>query len=90
MILKVNATNFKRPVNIKSIPTTKLNVCNNSYKVVSAIFRYSIQKVYHYSCYIGDKKSGWIHVDDLNIQRQRWPNNAKDAYMFFLKRIDLN
>lgn len=81
-LLKINK------YNIKGVPSVKLNICGNSFKVISVIYHHgeTIQKG-HYTCMLRIKNS-WIQVNDLEVGKRPWPRNAKDAYLFFLERTE--
>ncbi|CAK1592216.1 unnamed protein product [Parnassius mnemosyne] len=71
---------------IKSVPTSKIVLCDNSYSVISAIFCYYIDnEINRYSAIIKNK-SAWIELDDLNVKSIRWPTNSKNACILFLEK----
>ncbi|XP_066598401.1 uncharacterized protein [Prorops nasuta] len=74
---------------IKSIPTTKLRINDNAYKILSAIFHNgtTIDEGYYISM-LRHSGSSWIVVDDEKITNTNWPRNAKNIYILFLEKIE--
>lgn len=80
----IKITNF----NIKGIPTAKIRIGANTYKVVSAIFHHGENITDgHYKNVIRGKSSEWILVSDLKVEKCSWPRNSKNAYIFFAEQM---
>lgn len=73
---------------IKTVPSTKLMHCGNTYKVMSCIFHSSTDALHeHYTALIRDQKTDWLQIDGTSINKVRWPVNSKNAYIFMLEKI---
>lgn len=70
----VKNTDYK----IKSIPTTKLRIGGNTYKIITAIFHHDqcLDKGHYTSMF--RQNTSWINVNDSTIEKKTWPRNAKD------------
>lgn len=80
--------NVKINFDIKAIPTTTLGINNLNYKVKSAIFHQGESfNDGHYVTMLRGNGNSWILIDDLIIEKQRWPRNAKDAFVLLLEQI---
>ena len=69
------------------MPTTKIQLIDHCYKLKAAIFHHgkSISDG-HYTSMVRGKGTTWVFVDDLRVEKQAWPRNAKNAYIFFFER----
>ena len=77
--------------NICTIPTTKVLIAGQSYKVMNAIFHSgSCIEDGHYTsmCKEEGMTSSWIEADDVQIKKRQWPRGAKDLYILFLQKND--
>ena len=79
-----------RNFNISSIPTTKVLIAGQSYKVMNAIFHSGLCiEEGHYTNICREGSSNiWIEIDDARIKKSRWPRGAKDLYVLFLQKVD--
>lgn len=81
-ILKI--TNF----NIKGIPTVKIRIDKDTYKITSAIFYHGKNITDgHYTNIIRAKGTEWISINDSKINKCSWPRNAKNTYIFFAEKV---
>ncbi|XP_070517894.1 uncharacterized protein [Cardiocondyla obscurior] len=82
----------KRNFNISSIPTTKVLVAGQSYKVINGIFYngLSIDKGHYTNICREESSNSWIKIDDTQMRKRQWPKGAKDLYILFLQKIDRN
>ena len=83
----------KRKFNICTIPTTKVLISGQSYKVMNAIFHSgSCIEDGHYTsiCKEEGMTSSWIEADDMQIKKKQWPKGAKDLYILFLQKKIIN
>lgn len=77
----------KKQCKIKAVPSSKIKLCGQTFKVISAIFYYGgNDNSGHYTCMIRQGRSTWINADDTTIEKKTWPVNANNAYMLFLSR----
>ena len=82
-----------RKFNICTIPTTKVLISGQSYKVMNAIFHSgSCIEDGHYTsiCKEEGMTSSWIEADDVKIKKRQWPKGAKDLYILFLQKMIIN
>ena len=80
-----------RKFNICTIPTTKVVIAGQSYKVMNAIFHSgSCIEDGHYTsiCKEEGMTSSWIEADDVQIKKRQWPKGAKDLYILFVQKND--
>ncbi|KYN08154.1 hypothetical protein ALC62_00864 [Cyphomyrmex costatus] len=75
-------------LNIKSIPSSKICIGDNIYKVNSAILHHgkNIDEG-HYTNLLRAKGTKWTSINDLKVEVCKWPRNAMSAYIFFLEQI---
>ncbi|KAK0167673.1 hypothetical protein PV328_012446 [Microctonus aethiopoides] len=75
-------------IHLRAVPTTKVLVAGQSYKVMNAIFHHgpSIEEGHYTSICRDGTSNGWIEVDDTNIRKTSWPRNAKNVCMLFLRK----
>lgn len=71
---------------LKAVPTTTVDICGDSYSVNSAVLHCNNESTDHYTALLRDRRTEWIHVDDANITKMRWPRNSKDVLLLFLER----
>ncbi|KYM97006.1 hypothetical protein ALC62_12319 [Cyphomyrmex costatus] len=89
LLFKVNNEVLKiTNLHIKSIPSSKICIGNNIYKVNSAILHHgkNINKG-HYKNLLRVKGTKWTSVNDLKVEICKWPRSAKNAYIFLLEQI---
>ncbi|XP_066600007.1 uncharacterized protein [Prorops nasuta] len=73
---------------IKGIPTTKLRIMNNIYKVIGGIFHDGDTITEgHYTAILRSTGSTWITVDNNKIINSKWPRNANNLYILFLEKV---
>ena len=76
-------TNYK----INEVPKTIIVINKQRYTVISAIFHHGNSiELGHYTNMLRKDKH-WIKVSDSCFCKKPWPKGAKDAYIFFLKRV---
>jgi len=73
-----------------TIPTTKINIVGQLFKVMSAIFHYGlcIKKGHHTSIYRESISNIWIETNDTQIRKRQWPRDVTDICIIFLQKID--
>lgn len=76
--------------NIKAVHTEKLQIRNEHYKLISAIFHKGLTPYSgHYTTMlqeINKEKSSWYLLNDERVDKQSWPRSANGAYVLFLER----
>ncbi|XP_070525058.1 uncharacterized protein [Cardiocondyla obscurior] len=79
----------KRNFNISSIPTTKVLVAGQSYKVINAIFHngLSIDKGHYTNICREGSSNNWIEIDDTEIRKDNGPEVLK-IFIYFFTKID--
>ena len=72
---------------MNSVPTSKLTFNGKLYKVISTIFHVgNTMKSGHYNIMLRkENDKGWWLVSDQNVSTKRWPNGAKNGYIFVLE-----
>jgi len=75
--------------NINAIPTTKVLIAGQSYKVMNAIFYNSlyIEEGYFKSICREGMSNSWIEADDTQIKKKQWLRGTKDLYILFLQKV---
>jgi len=74
---------------IEAIPTEKIYIGANTYKVISGIFHEGKNTIEgHYTNIVRAKGTGWQLINDLVVQKCSWPRNVKNAYIFFAEDIN--
>lgn len=76
---------LKKKFSIKSVPTAKISIGNNRYKLISAIYLSNMEEDSNHYFTIIRNQSGWLQLDDQNVNSIRWPVKSKNAYIFFLE-----
>jgi len=72
--------------NLSTIPTTKVLIAEQQYKVMNAIFHHGSDiEQGHYTSMCREDRS-WIEIDDAQIKKKQWPRGAKDIYILFLQK----
>lgn len=74
-------------INLCAIPTTKVLIAGQYYKVMNAIFLHGNIDNGHYTSICREGISEWIEVDDTQIRKRQWPRGSKDIYMIFLQKL---
>lgn len=75
-------------IKIKSVPTQKISIDKNIYKVISGIFHQGKSMIDgHYTSIVRVKDTEWQLINDSKVEKCSWPRNAKDAYIFFAEKI---
>ncbi|XP_067209109.1 uncharacterized protein [Linepithema humile] len=75
---------------LRAVPTTKINIVGQFYKVMSAIFHHGscIEKGHYTSICREAISNTWIEADDAQIKKRQWPRGAKGISIIFLQKID--
>jgi len=75
--------------NLCAVPTTKIIIAGQAYKVMNAIFHNGlcIENGHYTSMCREETSSIWIEIDDTQIRKKQWPRGAKDIYILFLQKI---
>jgi len=78
-----------RKFNISAIPTTKVLIAGQSYKVMNAVFHNGlcIEEGHYKSICREGMSNSWIEADDTQIKKTQWPRGAKDLYILFLQKV---
>jgi len=72
--------------NLSTIPTTKVLIAEQEYKVMNAIFHHGLSiEQGHYTSMCREQRS-WIEIHDAQIKKKQWPRGAKDIYILFLQK----
>lgn len=81
---------LKHKLNIRAIPTTKVLIAGQFYKVMSAIFHHGpcINNGYYTSMCREGNSNVWIEAYDTQVKKRQWPKNAKNIYIIFLRKIN--
>ena len=78
-------------VKIKSIPNSVVKLRNENFKTLSAIFHHGDSlDCGHYTAMLRNNESKWIKTNDLKVEENNWPRNAKDVYILLLEKISPN
>lgn len=72
---------------IKSVPTEKICIGVNKYKVISGIFHQGKNIIDGHYTNIVRQSTEWRLLHDLKVQKCNWPRIAKNAYIFFAEKI---
>ena len=74
--------------NLRAVPTTKIFILGQLYKVMSAIFYHGpcIEKGHYTSISREGMSNTWIEADDAQIKRRQWPRGAKNICIIFLQK----
>jgi len=75
--------------NLCAVPTTKILIAGQAYKVINAIFHTGscIEKGHYISMCREEASSTWIEIDDIQTGKKQWPRGAKNIYILFLQKI---
>jgi len=67
-----------------AVPTTKILIAGQAYKVINAIFHTGscIENGHYISMYRKETSSIWIEINDTQIEKKQWPRGAKDIYIY--------
>lgn len=81
---------LKHKLNIRAVPTTKVLIAGQFYKVMSAIFHHGpcINNGYYTSMCREGNSNVWIEAYDTQVKKRQWPKNAKNIYIIFLRKIN--
>jgi len=72
--------------NLSTIPTTKVLIAEQQYKVMNAIFHHDSNiEQGHYTSMCREERF-WIEIDDAQIKKIQWPRGAKDICILFLQK----
>ena len=76
--------------NLCAIPTSKILIAGQVYKVMNAIFHHGscIENGHFISMCREGSYSDWIEADDVQVTKKQWPRGAKDIYILFLEKVD--
>jgi len=75
--------------NLCAVPTTKILIAGQAYKVMNAIFHHGscIEKGHYTSmCREGTSRI-WIEINDAQVAKKQWPKGAKNIEILFLQKI---
>ncbi|EZA49264.1 hypothetical protein X777_12460 [Ooceraea biroi] len=72
-----------------SVPTSKILIAEQSYKVMSAIFHHGLCiETGRYTNMCRERTSSiWIETNDTQVSKKQWPKGAKDIYILFLEKV---
>jgi len=86
-----NGTLVKVPqkINLCAIPTSKILIAGQVYKVMSAIFHHGLRiENGHFTNMCREGSSSiWIEADDMQVTKKQWPRGVKDIYILFLEKV---
>ncbi|EZA62211.1 hypothetical protein X777_05150, partial [Ooceraea biroi] len=75
-------------VKLKAVPTEKISIGANMYKIISGIFHQGESTIDGHYTNIGRAKGiDWQLINDAKVLKCSWPRNAKNAYMVFAEKI---
>lgn len=84
------SNNFQNKFNnliINEIPTTKLKVNSNYYRVHSVICHHGEHMTKgHYTSLIRHQNNNWLRCNDTQINYERWPWEGKDIYIIVMEK----
>ncbi|KYN29553.1 hypothetical protein ALC57_01001, partial [Trachymyrmex cornetzi] len=69
---------------LRAVPTAKIIIAGQTYKVMSAIFHYGLcidEGHYTSMC-----REGTSWIDDAQVIKKQWPRGAKDVSILFLQK----
>ncbi|KYN13100.1 ATP-dependent DNA helicase PIF1 [Trachymyrmex cornetzi] len=70
---------------LRAVPTAKIIMAGQTYKVMSAIFHYGfcIDEGHYTSMREG---TSWIEIDHAQVIKKQWPRDTKDVSILFLQK----
>lgn len=73
---------------LRAVPTTKVSIGGQLYKVMNAIFHHGSSSASgHYTSICREGKSDWIEANDAQIRKTHWPRGATDVCILFMEKI---
>jgi len=75
-------------INLCAVPTSKILIAGQVYKVMSAIFHHGLCiENGHFTNMCREESSIWIEADDMQVTKKQWPRGVKDIYILFLEKV---
>jgi len=72
--------------NLSVIPTTKILIIEQEYKVMNAIFYHGSDTEQGHYVSMCREESSCIEIDNAQIKKKQWPKDAKNIYILFLQK----
>ncbi|EZA56079.1 hypothetical protein X777_03905 [Ooceraea biroi] len=85
LLFKISDTKIIKitDLKIKGVPTEKISIGANIYKIISGIFHEGKSTIDgHYTNIVRAKGTEWQLINDSKVQKCSWPRNAKNAYIY--------